>query len=158
MQLQRGRLASGSLSKSPTLPHPLFSALLVSPLPGNTNSGKAGRRKASLSSFIAAAAANAVNESRLEWSESALTARVSADGCMLAFPSSNRCQIRDHRLAPYNCARCITSMDSCLNVEHRLDFVTLCGIAILIKHFSRHAHQRSPFGLVAGKGGRGLSD
>ena len=85
MQLQKGRLASGSLSKSPTLPHPLFSALLVSPLPGNTNSGKAGRRKASLSSFIAAAAA-AVNESRLEWSESALTARVSADGCMLAFP------------------------------------------------------------------------
>ena len=137
MQLQKGRLASGSVSKSPTLPHPLFSALLVSPLPGNTNSGKAGRRKASLSSFIAAAAAN---ESRLEWSESALTPRVSADGCMLAFPSSNRCQIRDHRLAPYNCARCITSMDSCLNVEHRLDFVTLCGIAILIKHFSRHAH------------------
>ena len=72
-----------ALSKSPTLPHPLFSALLVSPLPGNTNSGKAGRRKASLSSFIAAAA---VNESRLEWSESALTPRVSADGCMLAFP------------------------------------------------------------------------
>ena len=130
MQLQKGRLASGSLSKSPTLPHPLFSALLVSPLPGNTNSGKAGRRKASLSSFIAAAAA-AVNESRLEWSESALTARVSADGCMLAFPSSNRCQIRDHRLAPYNCARCITSMDSCVNVEHRLDHSILSPCAEL---------------------------
>ena len=32
--------------------------------------------------------------------------------------------------------------------------VTPYGIAILIKHFSLHAHRRSPFGLVAGKEGR----
>ena len=85
MQLQRGRLASGSLSKSPTLPRPPLLCSSRFPSPGEHELGE-GRKAQGIIKQLYCRRRAAVNESRLEWSESALTSRVSADGCMLAFP------------------------------------------------------------------------